>query len=815
MKNTWLRSISIALLMAFLAGCMPAKGPVLHPPWQYADLRLLAAPAEGLSSHQLVGLYTRRFQSQEQIRLDLLDFTAELDYDLYLALDTISGGSTDLPIQTEIDFEWDLLLVIPASGSLQAFGSDGTAQEGLSLRVVRDPTLDTVVISLSAARLGESYRIQVFLTPTNSPVVSSSLGPIRSDARPPPRLPVLLAFWNTFSAYTPAQALRRYDGAHTGPASDRHGLRGLLDAVENTRFPVVLLDIKHPASLSALEFAGALSRLQDLAAQDLLILPDQLPLDAPQDNPYLPPPWVRVRAANHTRQIAGDFGLPPSPFLYSHVFPNQLNESHLHQINGIRLIFSLNKLDGQAVAADSSMPVSQSSLEVLPGSHSLQITRWGAYTWVNLAPAIAALQASVQASYTGPTLEIRRSLLEAARSPNGRQFLVLGGDLTQTAWGNPQAATQTLRYLISRPWIQPVTRADLAALKAPRASSSPVSPSIVAELSSQKALPLHNPQGEPLASALTAEQIHELLLDELSSAPDNVAAQLAWQAYESLFAPAAVSSPSLATLRAAYLGQIGHLLAAAHWGSNGISAFCPLADGSGTCLAALDLDWDGEDEYILASGTFFALFEARGGYLALAFLHDSAGLHQVIAPSTQFTVGLGDPLSWKTDRGIAGDGSQLRGAFSDLPAGSSIPTWESFAVEQTGQSLTFSSSHYNLRKTFHLTESGLQVDYLSEQPLTVQIPLAIAPDSRFYPDWGSRYQGNIFPGGWSYGLVDGLQIRIRTSAELSVRAFNDSLEYMGQPENPDFDYPSGHYLPFPLALAEIRAEGEFQIRIDD
>jgi hypothetical protein len=813
-KNTWPRSVLIVCLIVFLVGCLPAKGLVLQTPWQYADLRLLASPAEGLTSHQLVGLYTRRFQSQEQIRLDFLDFTAELDYDLYLALDTISGGSTDLPIQTEIDFEWDLLLVIPASGSLQAFDPDGTTIEGLSLRVVRDPSLDTVVISLNAVRLGESYRIQAFLTPTNSTVVSSSLGPVRSDARPPPRLPVLLAFWNTFSAYTPAQALRRYDGAHTGPASDRHGLRGLLDAVENTRFPVVLLDIKNPASLSALDFASALSRLQNLAAQDLLILPDQLPLDAPQDNLYLPPPWVRVRAANHTRQIAGEFGLPPSSFLYSQVFPNLLDERHLHQINGIHLIFSLNKIDEQAVAADSSMRVSQSSLEVLPDDHSLQITRWGAYTWVNLAPAIAALQASVQASYTGPTLEIRRSLLEAASSPNGRQFLVLGGDLTQTAWGNPQAATQTLRYLISRPWIQPVTRADLSALKAPRASSSPVSPSIVAELSSPQNIVLHNPQGEPLASALTTEQIHELLLDELSSAPDNVAAQLAWQAYESLFAPAAVSTPSLATLRAAYLGQIGHLLAAAHWGSNGISAFCPLADGSSSCLAALDLDWDGEDEFILASETFFALFEARGGYIALAFLRNSAGLHQVIAPSTQFTIGLGDPLSWKTDRGIAGDASQLRGAFSDLPAGSTIPTWEAFTVEQAGQSLTFSSSHYNLRKTFHLTESGLQVHYISKQPLTVQIPLAIKPDSRFYPGWGSRYQGNFFPGGWSYGLVAGLQVRIRTSAELSVQAFNDSFEYTGLPENPDFDYPPGHYLPFPLALAEVRAEGEFFIRID-
>jgi hypothetical protein len=125
--------------------------------------------------------------------------------------------------------------------------------------------------------------------------------------------------------------------------------------------------------------------------------------------------------------------------------------------------------------------------------------------------------------------------------------------------------------------------------------------------------------------------------------------------------------------------------------------------------------------------------------------------------------------------------------------------------------LTFTSPDGSLRKSFRLTQSGLQVDYSTTQPLTVQIPLAIDPETRFYPGWSSRYQASLIPDGWSYGLENGLQVQILTSEKMVVRAFSDSLDMMGQPENPDIDYPAGHLLPFPLALVEIQSQGDFSI----
>jgi hypothetical protein len=814
LKDTCQRLISMALLMALLAGCLAGEGPLPSPPWQYADLRVLASPGAGPASHQLVALYTRRLRDQHQIRLDMLDLTTDQNFDLYLAIDSAPAGSTRLPIQAEAGLAWDLLLLIPSSGSLQAYGPDGVVQDGVGLRVVRNSVLDTVVVSFADDSLPGAYRVQAFLTPQDSSEVASSLGPVRSDAWPPPRLPVLLAFWNTFPAYTPAQALRRYDGAHSGPASNRHGLRNLLDAIEAARFPAVLLDLKSPASLSALDFAGGMSQVQDLADRDLLILPDLLPLDMPSKSPYQAPAWVRVRSAQDARQVSRAFGLESSLFLYSKTFPYELEGDLLQLVGNYHLIFSAQSPASELAESITAIaPGDQATPDALPGKPTAELSRRGAYVWVNLAPAGKVLLASTQASSTGPTLEIRRALLEAAVSPQEDQPVVLGGDLAQTAWGNPQSAMQTLRYLSSRPWIQPLTSAELATLSASSANNPVGSSSLSAGLQPQEPFVLHNPAGEPLASGLSAQQVHDLLLQELLSAPENAATQLAWQAYDALMAPAAFSSPVLASLRAAYLGQIGHLLGAAQWGSKP-DAFCSPSGASASCLAVVDLDWDGEDEYILSSLNFFGIFEARGGYLALAFVRSPDGLHQIIAPSTQFVVGLGDPLSWEPNRGVAGDSTQLRGAFSDLPLGFASPSWEIYSVEISEGSLTFKSLDGSLRKTFRLVQSGLQADYSSKDPLQVQIPIAVKPEARFAPDWAARYQGQVLQGRYEYGLSDGLRVQVPFPEGTCVEAFSFSLEYMGQAENPDIDYPPGHYTPFPLALVTYKGQGEFSLQLE-
>jgi hypothetical protein len=803
--------LSLLMIFFLLAGCLPVQESRIPPAWKYSDLRILAAPGVGPETHQLVGLYTRTYQSSLQIRLDLFDYDPGAEFDLYLALDTQPGGLDRLPIDAQAGLQWDVLLIIPASGPLQAIGPGGEVMEGLSMRVSRNPSLDTLTISLDQSAAGSSFRIQAWITGPGSPQHISSLGPVRSDARPPARTPVVLVFWNTFPAYTPSQALRRLDGAHTGPASDRHGLRGLLDALERANFPAVLLDLKTPALLSALDYSGALPRVRALVSRDLLILPDVFTFNIQPVSSFVPPDWAFVQAALRANHVREGFDLPPSPFLYTTNFPSGI--SSLPREANHRLIFtnSASITSPQGNEGDKN-ELDPSSTGPAPNLKPI-ISRWQAYTVVDMTSVSQDLLESTQATYTGPSIEIRRALLEAAVDPTKKSFIVLGGDLGFTSWGNATAATQTLLYLKSRPWLQPLGPAGLVATSSTQPAGLVSQPSPTEIESIAEAFIPVLPDGEATLTGLAVDQIHTLLLEEMKRAQVNSASNLAWQAYEALMAVPLFPDPDLLLLRAGYLGQIGHLLAASSWEKDGPQAFCNEIDAEGFCTAALDLDWDGELEYIMASEDIFLLFEARGGYLSTAFCRGQEGAYQVIAPSSQFIVGMGDPMTWDVGQGVAGDPAQYRGAFSDIATGFSYPSWEVQDVEIGSNSLSFITPDGSLQKNFFITRDGLIANYNSSTPITVQIPLAVDPAARFSPGWGSRYLGSERAGGWLWGLKDGPKVNLWTSGDLSISAFSDSFEYMGQPENPDLDFPPGHFLPFPMALGEINARGEFVIQV--
>jgi hypothetical protein len=55
-----------------------------------------------------------------QVRLDLLGYGRPVDSDLYLALDTATGGVTRLPLGSFTEIEWDTLVIVPASGTIRA-----------------------------------------------------------------------------------------------------------------------------------------------------------------------------------------------------------------------------------------------------------------------------------------------------------------------------------------------------------------------------------------------------------------------------------------------------------------------------------------------------------------------------------------------------------------------------------------------------------------------------------------------------------------------------------------------------------------------
>ena len=57
-------------------------------------------------------------------------------------------------------------------------------------------------------------------------------------------------------------------------------------------------------------------------------------------------------------------------------------------------------------------------------------------------------------------------------------------------------------------------------------------------------------------------------------------------------------------------------------------------------------------------------------------------------------------------------------------------------------------------------------------------------------------------------------VNIQIKNPITVKGFSETLELLNQPEDPDQEYPDGHFLPFPMAIAElIQPDGDNVIRL--
>jgi hypothetical protein len=786
----------------------PAEPALL---WRYTDLRALKAPGSQSASQTLTALYTRTDISEIQIRIDLLDIPSDPDFDLFLAMDTQPGGSHALPIAAQAGFDWDALIKAPASGPVTAWDARGWEIAGLKLRVALDPSQDSVVVSMDKTALGISrtgFSVQVFVTAAGSTELADSLGPVRSDAAAPPPAQVLLAFWDTFPAASPAQALRHWNGAHSGPFGGRHGLFNLLSAAHAAQTPLTLLDLKTPASLSALDTMGsANARLRTMIEENLLALPDVLPVEAAQSGSLLrPPDWVIQQLAVEARSSAKTFQFPAEPYLYSPVRPQDLPAEALAPY---RLLFTGSDETDQ------------------PNGTPLVCQRYESWIALPLPTKLATSPAadvrdSQQATLDGLALATRRKLLALAAqnaaakadasNPCSGEILLLGGNMANSAWGDPSMAQAALDYIAAHPWIRVLRPEDLLTAhptNAPQAQAASEAPS------SQQSVP-SSPDGKPIASGLSIAQIQADVLEALQAAPDGALRQAAWQMYASLLAPDFSASGALYKLRAAYLGQIGDLIAGDRWAAQPSEA-CG-SNSRQPCSYAQDVDWDGEPETILASSAYFGIFESRGGYLAAAFAIDKNGIHQIVAPSWQFSTGLGDSSAWDANRGIAGDPGELNGAFSEIIAGYAAPSWQVDTVRLGQGEVSFDTPDGRLHKTIRLAEDGFTAQYESKDRVKVQMALTLDPWVRFSPGWEQGYEAEAAAAvklqEWAWGLQDGAQVRLTTTAgSLNAQPFTITQGWMSSPENPDYQFPPGHYLPFPMAQAVVEGEGSFSIHL--
>lgn len=753
------------LILLSTTACASAGSKTSNSQWSYADLKLLTPTSSIPPDQDLIAIYSRIIQNEIQFRLDFLDLTEQPGSDIYLAVDFDPGGTRKLPLDGLADIDWDLLAVVPSSGipftlypnqvdssvSSNKYSEPISPSHRMIPTVSRVPWNDYTVITLNLGRIGKlpnGYKTQVFITSPATSTISDNSLPFRNDDPPPKRAPLVLAFWNTFPAYTPAQAIRRWDGAHTGPSGERHGLSVLLHSVRRNRVPIVLLDLGNPNSLSALDFIGGIPLVKELVNARLVTLADPLP--GSPSYPLFPdglPEWANRYALAEVRQIKSRYSLPSGQIAYTPREP-------VGDLSGYAIIFA-------RINQQSSTFWKQTRVLPVPDQRSTVS----------------------QATVDGLSMSVRQVLLQNAldnsKSQGARQILlILGGSLIDSNFGDPRASEASLAYIASHPWIEVLDAEDLTSL--PAETVPMLLPGFTSQVDASGFSP--NPQF--------------MMIEHPEQEPTNPIYQMIWESALALYAPLPPESNNLPILRSNYIGQVGFFLDAATWADRPFQR--------NNCY--IDPNKDGIPDCVNANQQLLSLIGISGGRIISLTYLDKDGAHQIIAPSTTFVVGLSDPSSWVLEAGEGADIAGYLGAFYDQ----TLP-WDLFYPSPQPNSLNLTKSDQRIAKTMFFKNDGIQVIIRSLDEKIILIPLALDPWFRYYPGWGKRYHKEIIPRGYAWYVDGGPRVEIQSDHPMEFYSFIDAYPYFINQEDPNRSYPPGHYLPFPMAIARVKGSGVISI----
>ena len=730
-----------------MGACEGAPAPA--PAWRREDTRMLGDPdVRGLAAG-----YARRVGADLEIRLDFLRSPRPGSW-VRLALDTQAGGAK-LSFAPDLGERWEMLVEAPARGTPRVVGLMAPLPEGARARVDWNPRASmTVRLARSllppgaeAAGSEAGLEIAAFLEEAGEEagkaVEIDRLGPFRLDGPAPKPARLLLVFWDCLPSATPAQALRRWDGAHTGPYGQRHGLRVLLEAARRSGTPLAMLDLKRVEQLAALEALGGLELVRSMSQEGLVMLTDE-----------------------------GGGGAPALLAAWQEGI-----------VQKYRLGSSLKSFS----AIKDAGPIRLLAEAGLRGENG-DSGEW-----------------DPQADEGGLTPQTRAALLRAAISDEEGDVVVLGGSLPGSAWGDLLAAGPAFDEIAARPWIQPLDEEALLALMGARMRAGTAG--------TEDSAP------EELAPQLAAKA--QMGIRALEKAPDGLFTRLGWQTYHALSSP--TSDERLAAVRAAYLGDVAYLARAQAW------AQAP--HDLNECDT--DLDGDGGNECVLASREFFLIAATRGARMVFAAAQSEWGVVQLVGPRSQLAAALGDSRDWKPGAGLASDPQEIPGGFADqpeafLPYTADRKPADGNPAALPGGQIEMRQDGAGLQKRFRLEAGKIVVEIEGPGAIQTRLPLLLLDERVYEPGWLARYQAGRQqdPFSWSWELRQGVCLHLKADgAQLQASSFNESLEFTrseadlrgekGLPaaEDPNLAYPAGHWLPFPLAVVDIRSEGRFSLEL--
>ena len=323
------------------------------------------------------------------------------------------------------------------------------------------------------------------------------------------------------------------------------------------------------------------------------------------------------------------------------------------------------------------------------------------------------------------------------------------------------------------------------------------------------------PSMMPMGDAKTPGTLVHEIVSALKLAPEGGLTELAWYGYfvsvcahnERVTEDGSLGGrflPDRVKRGATWLRKIGAVLEAAQWEERVRSGTVP----SSTQVLRSDLDWDGEDEIVMANDLVFAVFENDGGRLELlvAYYPDSKTAVPIVYPA------------WLLH------GNRHEGEQSSLGEaalfGFRLPSPDAAFIERGmhtlyyeceagDHSVRFTSPDGSVVKTFSLQGGKLDVLYQADNSVTVSVGLCVNPLSLFAPAPPGQWRLTKSVGKLSVTCAGGGSVR------LTSQGLNRSFIYSFLPSegwHVGSHWHTGWYRPY--VTLEGSASGSFGFSLD-
>jgi hypothetical protein len=706
--------------------------------WSTDDLRLLDLPDSIDPKFDLIAVYAHPDSGKVRIRLDFLDGPPANDFKIRLNL--VKGLKPSSLPKAE---KWDSQFEFSPDGEGKDLAHPGVVIQNSLLQISIDREMNIMTWSIPQQFIqgtGSLVAQIIVLNDHGQEMDHSEIFPIEPDKQVQiPQARVLMAFWNTLPAQTPAQALRRWNGAHTGPFGQRHGLFNLLKAAETNQVPVVLTDLAEPSSLFALQYMDQLQWIQNLQLKNLLILP-------------IPTSGSAIDTERSLQQNRGQL------FAY-----------------GLQATNSIYGVDLGNLPANNPFIFTFSS-----DPHHI-VTFNGRY-YVPLPTSINASE-SQWIDRNGIRLELKKAILLNALDKDAGKIMSLGGSLPDSPWADSSISTQVFRYLSSHAWIHVLNAKDLSQIKTISSKTNPANGCEVwICLSISQQVPIDNPSGGEYSKSAwdMAMFAHEQLI-HLNTGP---LAENAWKAFWKITQP--IEMQNQFSLQVQFLPQVFRLIEASRWSQSPAPAQGCVDYGC-----------------ILASTTQFIWIDPYGGRILIAASRSPTTIFQWISPFSQFSAGLD---GWKISQGELGDENNIPGAFF------SPGPQEKYSIQFSANEMKLVSGNNSVVAIIQLFPDGFQYQwYGSTKEMDLPIVAGLGdqkqpgtfPEIQLVKEKGVSKIQITDPGLMNVtGLIDG--------ANWDISSYLDSFHQVRSPENPDLQYPPGHFYPFGIANVRIFTNGPFK-----